>query len=432
MTIIKSKAKKNETEIHRYGYKKDPIDHRDYILHMKINLTTSVANVDLRSNCPAIYNQGNLGSCVSNGTAFSIQYNQIIGHFPHQFTPSRLFIYYNTRVVEKNVNVDSGTTIRGALQVVNKQGACPETLWPYVISQFKTKPPTSAYTSGAQHLVKVYTRLQFTLDQMKQCLIDGYPFIFGMILYTSFNKVTSNGLVPVPNTNEKVLGGHCMACVGFDDSKKHFIVRNSWGTGWGDRGYCYIPYNYMCDAGKTFDLWTIREISDTETAINMDNITAVTYGKKTKFIDVTTKFKNYFVAGNTSLRVSNDLFGDPYFGVVKELRINFINGGVLVFAENNVVYLNDLTTDTLIVRAANIVSAVYGKNQVMLDVTSIVKNHFSKGYSQLTVSNTMFTDPCFGIVKELRLTLSNGTTRIFPEHGLVTINDIIGGTWVPP
>lgn len=419
--MTKSKSKKT----YQYGYKKDPIDHRDYILHMKTNLTASVTNVDLRSKCPAIYNQGNLGSCVSNGTAFSIQYDQIKGNFPHQFTPSRLFIYYNTRVIEKTVNVDSGTTIRGALQAVNKQGACPEKLWPYVINQFRTKPPTSAYTSGAQHLVKVYTRLQFTLDQMKQCLIDGYPFIFGMILYTSFNKVTPNGLVPVPKAGEKILGGHCMACVGFDDSKKYFIVRNSWGTGWGYRGYCYIPYDYMCDAGKTFDLWTIREISDTETTIKMDNITTVTYGKNTKFIDVTTIFKNYFTAGNTSLKVSNDLFGDPCLGVVKELRINFTNGGVLIFGENKVVKLSDLTTSATIVKSTNIVNAVYGKNKVALDVTTIVKDYFSKGYSQLIVSNAVFTDPCPGVVKELRLTLSNGTIRIFPEHSCVTINDII-------
>lgn len=409
-----------------YTWKKDKIDHRDYVINLKTDPQSlaSVSKVDLRSKCPSIYNQGNLGSCVSNGIAFCIQFDQIKYNFTHLFTPSRLFIYYNTRVIENSVNEDSGTTIRDALVSVNKQGACPETTWPYNISQFAVKPSSPSYQSGLQHLVKTYTRVIFDINQMKQCLVDGFPFVFGILLYSSFNKVGSNGLVPIPNRNEQLLGGHCMACIGFDDSKSCFIIRNSWGDTWGDHGHCYIPYSYLCNPNYTFDTWTIRTISDTE--MNISTINSVIYGKKNKYIDVTTIFQNYFNQGHTSILVDNNMFTDPCYGLVKELKISFKNGSVLTFPEHAIISLTSITlTPTNIIRTSNITKAMYGKGTRMIDVTATLKNQFSQGYPQVPISNKLFTDPCFGIVKELQVTLSNKSVRVFPEGGVITINDII-------
>jgi hypothetical protein len=148
------------------------------------------------------------------------------------------------------------------------------------------------------------------------------------------------------------------------------------------------------------------------------------YGKKNKFIDVTLIFKNYFMSGQTSMIVSNKLFGDPYRGIVKELRITFVNGSVSIYNESKTVYLKDITISTTIIKTSNIVSARYGKNYKTVDVTNIVKNNFSQGYPQITVSNSMFGDPCVGVVKELRLTLINNIVKIFTENSLLKITDI--------
>jgi len=406
---------------HRLTWKKDPVDQRDYILSLPVTPKTA-ARVDLRTRCPTIYDQGQLGSCVANGTAFNIQYDQIKNSYSHQFVPSRLFIYYNTRVLEHTVNEDSGTTIRGALVATSQQGACPEVTWPYNISRFTTRPSSAAYSSGAAHMVKVYTRILFDLNQMKQCLISGYPFIFGIYLYTSFYNVSSNGRVPIPGPHESYIGGHCMACVGYDDAIQCFIVRNSWGTSWGDHGYCYLPYSYMTNADTTFDLWSIRTISDTEQTLT--KVRKVTYGKGARIIDVTNTFKNYF-GSHAQMIVSNSLLTDPCYGVYKELRITLTNGALMVFGEGATVRMTDLVpTSAMIIRVSNISKAMYGKTKYV-NVTTILKNQFSQGYPRVAVSNALFGDPCYGVYKELRLTLINGAVRVYGENGSVSINDII-------
>lgn len=403
----------------KYGCHRDVIDHRDYLLNQKT--LSLLPKVDLRLNCPVIYNQGNLGSCVANGTSFCIQFDQIKYHMTHQFVPSRLFIYYNTRVIEHTVDLDSGTTIRDALTAVNRQGACPEPNWPYVINRFAIKPSHQAYLIGAKHLVKLYARILFDLNHMKQCLVDGFPFLFGMMVYSSFDRVGPSGVVTTPTQSESVLGGHCMACVGYDDRKQSFIVRNSWGSNWGDRGYCYIPYTYMSNPKYTFDLWTIRTITDTE-------IKSVLYGKKNKYKVVTSIFVKYFDAGNPSMVVDNKLFGDPYYGVVKEIRITFDHGGVLVYPEHSIITSTSLTqpsTISTITTTNAIIKATYGYGSRVIDVTAIVKDQFSQGYPQITVSNQLFTDPYYGQIKQLRVRLANHQIKIYKEGSIVTINNIL-------
>lgn len=403
------------------GWKKDAIDHRDYILQTPLTKDI-ITKIDLRPNCPPVYDQGNLGSCVSNGTSFGVQYDQKKYNMTHQFNPSRLYIYYNTRVIEGTVNEDSGTTIRNALVSLNKQGACPETIWPYTISKYSTKPSTQSYQSGAQHLVSSYSRVVFDLVSMKQCLIDGFPFVFGILLYSQFESVGINGLVSSPTGSDTMLGGHCMACVGFDDLTRRFTVRNSWGSTWGDHGYCYIPYDYICNPSYTFDLWTIRTITDTENTTT--TITKVTYGKGTKVKDVTNIFKSYFTPTRTTMLIGNKLFGDPAFKIVKELRITYSNGTVLVFAENKTITQNDVTPKTT--KTVKISTATYGIGTSQMDVTVFVKNQVSQGISRLVVENSTFgPDPCPSVVKELRVILLDNTVKIYPEHATVTLSDFL-------
>jgi len=245
-----------------YGWKPDLPDQRDYTYRVMAPITLP-SKVDLTPLCPPVYDQGQLGSCTGNAIAGSIEYEQIKKKDPKPFIPSRLFIYYNERVIEKTVNQDSGAMIRDGMKAVSTQGACNETTWPYIISKFKTKPSATAIKEGLKYLAKVYSRVPQDLNSLKQCLAAGDPFVFGFTVYTSFESdtVAKTGVVPMPAKNETVLGGHAVLCVGYDDSIQRFIVRNSWGTNWGMKGYFTIPYAYITNNNLADDLWVIKDVS---------------------------------------------------------------------------------------------------------------------------------------------------------------------------
>lgn len=402
----------------------DIVDHRDYILHMSAKNTKNISKIDLREQCPIIYNQGNLGSCVSNATAFCIQFNQIKHHLVHQFMPSRLFIYYNSRVIEQTIDTDSGCTIRDALSATNKQGVCPETIWPYDEDKYKVKPIEIAYKMGSDHTIKVYSRVQSSLDQMKQCLIEGYPFMFGLLVYQSFEEVDHTGMVKKPSTSDHLIGGHCMACIGFDDARGCFIVRNSWGNDWGDDGICYIPYDYVCDGNFAFDMWTIREVNDN--LCDLNNIVSVLYGMGKKYVNVTTIFKKHFGSGHNKLCVSNQLFGDPCKGTVKELRILMSDGTYKIYREGSNISVFDLCDKSLVYKLGVIKNVTYGSKKCSIDVTTVVLNEFSKGRTKISVSNKTFGDPCVGVVKVLNLSyFTSNNVLTIKENSVLTLEKVI-------
>jgi len=243
----------------KYGWKVDLPDHRD-IYYKKDNRILSTI-IDLREKCPEIYNQGNLGSCTANAIGFAFQYDEMKQKEGTEFIPSRLFIYYNERDMEGTTKYDAGASIRDGIKSVYNIGVCDETLWTYDISKFTDKPNIDCYKFAKKHESLKYMRIKQDLESMKQCLMDGYPFVFGASIYESFecDKVKDTGLVPLPKKDEKLLGGHALAVVGYDDTYG-FIVRNSWGKQWGVYGYCYMPYNYLCNKDLVNDLWTIRRI----------------------------------------------------------------------------------------------------------------------------------------------------------------------------
>jgi len=174
--------------------------------------------------------------------------------------PSRLFIYYNERVIEHTVDNDNGAQIRDGIKSVNKQGVCPEKLWPYDVGSFTKKPSARCYTEALKHQVLSYQRVVRDLKSMKGCLAQGYPFVFGFTVYDGFETptVARTGKLEMPKPNESVQGGHAVVAVGYDDSKKRFIVRNSWGPGWGLKGYFTMPYEYLEEENLSDDFWTIR------------------------------------------------------------------------------------------------------------------------------------------------------------------------------
>lgn len=245
----------------RYGWIRDLPDHRD--LHYAPRLATVGPlphRVDLRQHCPPVYDQGDLGSCTANALAGVIEYDEIRARQRSTWTPSRLFIYFNERRLEGSVDSDSGAQIRDGIKVIVKEGVCPETEWPYDISRFTVKPPEKVYRDAFRDRVTSYLRLQQTLVQLRACLAEGFPFVFGFSVFASMedDRVKRTGKVPLPDPGDSLLGGHAVAAVGYDDSDQLFIFRNSWGRGWGDEGYGYLPYAYLVDPGLAADFWTVR------------------------------------------------------------------------------------------------------------------------------------------------------------------------------
>ncbi|CAL8480401.1 MULTISPECIES: C1 family peptidase [Caballeronia] len=247
-----------------YGWVRDLPDHRDHLYAAPVTrLAALPAKVDLTAQCPPVYDQGSLGSCTANGIAAALQFDRMKQNLQPPFNPSRLFIYYNERVIEHTVDSDSGAMIRDGFKSVAKQGDCPETSWPYDIGQFRSKPPKNCYTEALKYKVVQYSRLVQNLNQMKGCLADGYPIVFGFSVYESFEsaEVAQTGIVPMPSPQEQLLGGHCVVAVGYDDAQQRFIVRNSWGESWGKNGYCTMPYAYLTDTDLSSDFWTIRLVA---------------------------------------------------------------------------------------------------------------------------------------------------------------------------
>jgi nucleoside phosphorylase len=246
-----------------YGWTRDLPDARDYLYAAPSAVLSKglPPSVDLRAKCPPVYDQGQLGCCTGNGIAGAIEFDQR-KQGATAFTPSRLFIYYNERVMEGTVSQDSGAQIRDGVKSVATLGAPPETDWPYDIAKFAAKPPATAYSDAKQDLVTVYSKVSQNLAQMQGCLAEGYPFVLGFTVYESFEgaAVAKSGVVPMPSHGEAIVGGHCVVAVGYENSKRVFLIRNSWGKGWGVKGYCTMPFEYLLSPQYASDFWTIRSI----------------------------------------------------------------------------------------------------------------------------------------------------------------------------
>lgn len=250
----------------KYLLKKDTVDERDLTHNFKISRChNDIKKIDLRPYCPDVYDQLSLGSCTANSIAGVYEFDEIKEKEKNIFTPSRLFIYYNEREIEHTVNDDSGASLRDGMKSINKTGVCPEDLWKYDVDNFSVKPPPELYELSKKHLGIEYKRLDHTKTQLRQCLIDGFPFVFGLQIFSSFESdlTEKTGIVQFPNIElEECLGGHALMCVGFNDDNEVFIVRNSWGKNWGNDGYCEIPYKYILDKKFASDFWTLTRVID--------------------------------------------------------------------------------------------------------------------------------------------------------------------------
>ena len=255
-------ARLTPRKIKGYGWRPDAPDGRDLLYSAPAETVVKLpARVSLRAKCPPVYNQGQLGSCTANAIGGALEFDQM-KQGRKGFTPSRLFIYYNERLIEGTIRSDNGAEIRDGIKSVAKQGACKEDTWPYEIDRFRDKPDDTAYTEATDHQAIRYLRVTQTLNQLKGSLAAGYPFVFGFSVYSSFESsdVAQTGHVPMPRAGEKNLGGHAVLAVGYEENNQRFIVRNSWGRGWGMSGYFTMPYPYLLQSSLSRDFWTIRRV----------------------------------------------------------------------------------------------------------------------------------------------------------------------------
>ena len=240
-------------------WKADKPDTRDY--KYQVSAKVSPDSVDLRRYCSSIENQGNLGSCTGQAVAGAIELLNKRNGKPTDV--SRLFIYYYERLILGTVNYDSGAYIRDGIKATNHYGASLESLWPHDIRKFKQEPITEAKTDALNRKVTLYERVA-DFNGCIDALSNGYPVIIGFNVYTSFMSATvaRTGNMPYPNTKrERLLGGHAVLLVGYDKTKKVFIVRNSWGTAWGIKGYFYMPFNVI-NPNMSDDYWVIKSVNN--------------------------------------------------------------------------------------------------------------------------------------------------------------------------
>jgi C1A family cysteine protease len=218
--------------------------------------------VDLREEMPPVLDQKNCGSCASNATSNALRHLLKKEKLP-EFQPSRLYLYWNTRVnIEHSPpKEDTGVCIRDVCKAIQKYHACDENIWPYDTSKFSIPPPLNAYRNANLHKEIKYAYVPQDLNIIKKTIASGYPIVIGIQIYDSFEteEVIKTGIVPMPNVeNETCLGGHAILLTSYNDLTKTFIIQNSWGESVGEKGYFHVPYDYVLNPALACDFWVFQ------------------------------------------------------------------------------------------------------------------------------------------------------------------------------
>ena len=247
-----------------YKLKYERLTHHPSVKHLQLPNTSLPDHIDLISlsesfspqNWP-VWDQGELGSC----TAFAIL--STLHYYDPTVQPSTLFQYYNERLQDGDIDSDNGSTITQATQCLIKYGYCSVDSWPYITTKFSIAPPQSCYDQAVQNLEGQNPQFEIldpSPSSIMSCLSRNCPVILGISVYESFesDKVAKTGMVPMPKPDEQLLGGHAVSIVGYDTKTKRWKVRNSWGPNWGDKGYFYLPFEYITESQLASDLWAYK------------------------------------------------------------------------------------------------------------------------------------------------------------------------------
>jgi len=260
-------------DVQRDAAAKDPFDRRDllYLYSPAEARARLPQRIDLRPMCPMVHEQGHPGTCTAHAIAGAFQFEQRRLELD-DFSPSRLFIYYTERAMQRAQHKRGGPNLRAGLKAVARHGVCPENLWPYSqdLKVIATKPPAKAYEVAKHHKIVKYHRIEMGkqsssafLRLMKSCLAEGCPFLFAFHYHQSFEDpgVGKDGKMPASKPRELFKHWHAVMAVGYDDRSRNMIVRNSWGWSWGRQGYFFMPYDLIVRPELTADFWTIRGVT---------------------------------------------------------------------------------------------------------------------------------------------------------------------------
>lgn len=253
-------------------------------LFSKVGVTTAQSKIEtktkslpakadkIRQYCSPVEDQGTLGSCTANAGIGMVEYFERKA-FGRHIDASRLFLYKVTRNLLR-LRGDTGAYLRSTMGALRLFGIPPEEYWEYDISQFDKEPPAFCYAFASNYQTIKYVRLdksslnkQALVDSIRENLSRGIPSMFGFTVYESIDQAAADGKIPFPCNTERVLGGHAVMAVGYDNNLKiknngcgevstgAFLIRNSWGTSWGEQGYGYLPYEYVLQ-DLAVDWWT--------------------------------------------------------------------------------------------------------------------------------------------------------------------------------
>jgi len=219
--------------------------------------------IDLRRHCPPVYDQRHLNSCSANAIAAAMRYDELRSGRAAVASPSRLFIYYNERVLAGVTGTDSPVSLRDGYRTVSKVGSCPEPMWPYDPRRFRREPTPACFRAARRRRAIAYYRIRRSMAQLRACLAEGFPFVMAIAVHQSMigAPVRRTGVVPLPGRHDRLRGGHAVLAVGYDHPRRLIIFRNSWGRTWGDGGYGYLPYAFFSSSDLTWDFWTMRRVS---------------------------------------------------------------------------------------------------------------------------------------------------------------------------
>jgi C1A family cysteine protease len=228
-------------------------------MQTKITPIESVGNldIDLRQWCSAVENQSNVGSCAPNAVVGAVEMRRIHAGFEH-VDLSRLFAYFNARVGSRTTDKDDGSYIKLVLESMTRLGVCKESIWPYDTTKVFARPTWAAYRDAYIYKISQFYRITATGEtrhnQIIAALRAHYPVVFGVQVWDSIFKC--DGVIQMPTSSDKKLGGHAMLIVGVDIANRMYLIRNSWGTDWGDSGYARMPFAYF-DVGGAESFWSM-------------------------------------------------------------------------------------------------------------------------------------------------------------------------------
>lgn len=280
---------------YKMGWIPDFPDLRDYTpVHAKVKLLTAKfkekalpPTADLRKWCSPIEDQRDLGSCTAHAIEGVVEYfeNKSFGKF---INASRLFLYKTTRNL-MHLSGDTGATLKSSLGALVLFGMPPEEYCPYDTEKFDDEPASFCYAFGQNYRCISYFRhdpaditTPQVLESVKKYLSEGIPSVFGFSVYSSINQADADGKIPYPGDNENLLGGHAIAAVGYDDDMEitnlqtglkttgALLIRNSWGEGWGEKGYGWMPYEYVLK-GLAQDWWSVLKQEWVDTRLFTDD-----------------------------------------------------------------------------------------------------------------------------------------------------------------